>query len=55
MGCKLVKASEYKDYEFFKRHGKLYENAEEHRYNEIRKNINHANKRMEQIEKYLKY
>ena len=24
MGCRLVKASEYKDYEFFKRHGDFY-------------------------------
>ena len=51
MGCRLVKASEYKDYEFFQRHSNLYHNADENRYNEIRENIKQANKRMEQIEK----
>ena len=28
MGCRLVKASEYKDYEFFKRHGDFYRDLE---------------------------
>ena len=51
MGCRLVKASEYRDYEFFQRHSNLYHNADENRYNEIRENIKQANKRMEQIEK----
>ena len=51
MGCRLVKASEYKDYELFNRHSKLYHNAEEHRYHEIRESINRANKRMESLEK----
>ena len=51
MGCRLVKASEYKDYEFFKRHSDLYHNADENRYKEIRENINQSNKRMEPIEK----
>ena len=53
MGCRLVKASEYKDYEFFKRHSNLYHNAEEHRYHEIKESINRANKRMESLEKIL--
>ena len=51
MGCRLVKASEYKDYEFFQRHGEFYVNAEKRRYNEIRENIKHANNRMEHLEK----
>ena len=50
MGCRLVKESEYKDYEFFQRKH-LYHNADENRYKEIRENIKQANKRMEQIEK----
>jgi len=53
MGCRLVKASEYKDFEFFQRHSKLYHNAEETRYGEIREHIKQVNKRMESIEKIL--
>ena len=53
MGCRLVKASEYKDFVFFQRHGELYHNAEETRYKEIREHIKHVNKRMESIEKIL--
>ena len=39
----------------FSKDNDLYHNADENRYKEIRENINQANKRMEQIEKYLKY
>ena len=53
MGCRLVKASEYKDYEFFKRHGDFYRDLEKTRYEEIRESIKQANKRMEAIEKIL--
>ena len=51
MGCRLVKASEYKDFIFFQRHGELYDNLEEIRYKEIRETFKHANHRMEQLEK----
>ena len=53
MGCRLVKASEYKDFVFFQRHSELYNNAEETRYNEIREHIKQVNKRMESIENFL--
>lgn len=53
MGCRLVKASECKDYEFFKRHGDFYRDLEKTRYEEIRESIKQVNKRMEAIEKIL--
>ena len=53
MGCRLVKASEYKDFVFFQRHGELYIDAEKRRYGEIREHIKQVNKRMESIEKIL--
>ena len=51
MGCRLVKASEYKDFVFFQRHGELYNNLEEIRYKEIRETFKNANNRMEALEK----
>ena len=51
MGCRLVKASEYKDFVFFQRHGELYHNLEEIRYKEIRETFKNANNRMEALEK----
>ena len=53
MGCRLVKASEYKDFVFFQRHCELYNDAEETRYKEIREHIKQVNNRMESIEKIL--
>ena len=53
MGCRLVKASEYNYYKYFKRHGDFYRDLEEQRYEKIREHIKQVNKRMESIEKIL--